>query len=103
MKSIQYLGANKLGVIDVPVPETPTGWAKIKVSHSGICGTDLNIYSGGHPRAKAPLIMGHEFSGILENDTDTLKKGTPVTIYPLISCGKCFIFMDSAWSMECFR
>ena len=89
MKAIQYLGANKLAVTDVPVPETPTGWAKIKVSHSGICGTDLNIYSGGHPRAKAPLIMGHEFSGILENDTDTLKKGTPVTIYPLISCGEC--------------
>ena len=89
MKAIQYLGANKLEVTNVPMPEAPEGWALIKVSHSGICGTDLNIYGGGHPRAKAPLIMGHEFSGILEYDTDTMKKGDRVTIYPLISCGKC--------------
>lgn len=89
MKAIQYLGANHIGVNGIPVPETPKGWAKIKVSHAGICGTDLNIYAGTHPRAKAPLVMGHEFSGILENDTSVLKKGERVTVYPLISCGRC--------------
>lgn len=87
MKAIQYLGASRIGVNDIPIPETPKGWAKIKVSHAGICGTDLNIYAGTHPRAKAPLVMGHEFSGILENDTAALKKGERVTVYPLISCG----------------
>jgi len=89
MKAIQYLGANKIGTVDIPEREVPQGWAKIKVSHAGICGSDLNIYAGTHPRAKAPLVMGHEFSGTLENDTPVLKKGTPVTIYPLISCGRC--------------
>lgn len=89
MKAISYLGANKLGVRELDVPQTPEGWAKIKVAYSGICGTDLNIYAGTHPRAKAPLIMGHEFSGILENDAGGLKKGDAVTVYPLISCGKC--------------
>nr|AGS53674.1 threonine dehydrogenase [uncultured bacterium contig00097] len=89
MKAIRYLGANKLELQDVPCPETPSGWARIKVSHSGICGTDLNIYGGGHPRAQAPLTMGHEFSGTLENDVDRFKSGAPVTIYPLISCGTC--------------
>lgn len=89
MKAIQFLGANQLGVMDVPIPEIPKGWARIKVSHSGICGTDINIYAGTHPRAKAPLIMGHEFSGTLENDTGAMKKGDRVTVYPLISCGKC--------------
>ena len=89
MKAIQFLGANQIGVNDIPVPETPEGWARIKVSHAGICGTDLNIYAGTHPRAKPPLVMGHEFSGILENDTSVLKKGERVTVYPLISCGHC--------------
>lgn len=89
MKAIQYLGASRIGVNDILIPETPRGWAKIKVSHAGICGTDLNIYAGTHPRAKAPLVMGHEFSGILENDTAALKKGERVTVYPLISCGHC--------------
>lgn len=89
MKAIQFLGANKIGLNNVPTPETPKGWAKIKVSYAGICGTDLNIYAGTHPRAKAPLIMGHEFSGILENNTSVMKKGERVTVYPLISCGGC--------------
>ena len=89
MKAIQYLGSNHIELVDAPIPDTPKGWAKIKVSHAGICGTDLNIYAGTHPRAKAPLIIGHEFSGILENDTSVLKKGERVTVYPLISCGHC--------------
>jgi (R,R)-butanediol dehydrogenase / meso-butanediol dehydrogenase / diacetyl reductase len=60
------------------------------VSHAGICGTDLNIYAGTHPRAKAPLIMGHEFSGMMESDNvPGIPKGTRVTVYPLLSCGNC--------------
>lgn len=89
MKAIQYLGANKIEVRDIEMPKVPEGFALVKVSHAGICGTDLNIYAGTHPRAKAPLVMGHEFSGVLENDTKYMKKGTRVTVYPLISCGAC--------------
>ena len=89
MKAIQYVDANKISVNDIPMPEVKEGWGLIKVSHAGICGTDLNIYMGTHPRAKAPLVIGHEFSGVLENDICGLKKGTRVTAYPLISCGNC--------------
>ncbi|MCL2852774.1 MAG: alcohol dehydrogenase catalytic domain-containing protein [Defluviitaleaceae bacterium] len=89
MKSIQYLGANQLGIVDTSIPEIPQGWARIKVSHAGICGGDLNIYAGTHPRAKVSLIMGHEFSGILDSDAGKFKKGDPVAVFPLISCGNC--------------
>ena len=61
MKAIQFLDANKIGVCDVERPSVSEGWALIKVSHSGICGTDLNIYAGTHPRAKAPLTMYMNF------------------------------------------
>lgn len=89
MKAIQFLAPNTIGVNEVPMPKVPEGWALVKVSHTGICGTDLNIYAGTHPRAKAPLIMGHEFSGVMAQDIDGLPKGTRVTVYPLISCMKC--------------
>jgi len=89
MKAIQFLGPNKIGVNDVPMPKVPDGWVLVKVSYAGICGTDLNIYAGTHPRAKAPLIMGHEFSGVIAQDTDEFPKGTRITVYPLISCMKC--------------
>lgn len=89
MKAIVYEGAHSLAVRDMPMPQVPEGWAMVKISHAGICGTDLSIYGGTHPRAKAPLIMGHEFSGTLLQDTPALPKGTRVTAYPLLSCGQC--------------
>lgn len=89
MKAIVYVASNKLEVLDIKKPQEKEGWAIVKVSHAGICGTDLNIYAGTHPRAKAPLVMGHEFSGTMESDLPNLPKGTRVTIYPLLSCEKC--------------
>lgn len=90
MKAIIYEGPNKISVKDITKPVPKDGWAIIKVSHAGICGTDLNIYAGTHPRAKAPLVMGHEFSGTMESkNIPGLPKGTRVTVYPLLSCGKC--------------
>ena len=90
MQAIVYEGPNHLEVKDVPMPVLKEGWAMVKVSHGGICGTDLHIYAGAHPRAKAPLVMGHEFSGTLESDNvPGIAKGSRVTVYPLLSCGHC--------------
>lgn len=89
MKAIVYEGANRIAVKDVPMPQVSEGWALVKVSHAGICGTDLNIYAGTHPRAKAPLIIGHEFSGEMAQDAPGFPKGTRVTVYPLLSCKTC--------------
>ena len=63
---------------------------RIKVAYVGVCGSDMNIYQGAHPRAKAPLVMGHEFSGTLVKGHPTLPEGTPVTVYPLLSC--CLLY-----------
>ncbi|MGI6160867.1 MAG: zinc-dependent alcohol dehydrogenase [Christensenellales bacterium] len=89
MKAILYQGPNTIAVKDIDMPTPPEGWGLIKVSHAGICGTDLNIYAGTHPRAKAPLAMGHEFSGYMAEDAPGLKKGTRVAVFPLLSCGEC--------------
>lgn len=89
MKSIVYVGPNEIEYKDMNKPESKEGWSTIKISHSGICGGDLNIYYGTHPRAKAPLIMGHEFSGYIDDEDSIYPKGTLVTINPLISCGNC--------------
>ena len=89
MKAIQYIDAGKIAVNEIEAPKVKDGWGLIKVACAGICGTDLNIYAGTHPRARAPLTMGHEFSGEMAADAPGLPKGTRVTVYPLISCGEC--------------
>lgn len=80
--------ANKIITDQIPIPQREAGWATIKVDYCGICGTDLNIYGGEHPRAKGPLVMGHEFAGTLVDHPD-MKAGTPVTVRPILSCGTC--------------
>lgn len=89
MKAVVFCGPHEVEMRDVPIPAVPEGWALIKVSHAGICGSDLTIFAGAHPRAKAPLVMGHEFSGYLEQDIPGMKKGTLVCVDPLLSCGHC--------------
>jgi threonine dehydrogenase-like Zn-dependent dehydrogenase len=51
----------------------------------------MMIYFGKHPRAKAPLAMGHEFSGVIEeiNSESLFNVGDRIVIEPTISCGKC--------------
>ena len=89
MRAIKFLGANQIAKVEAKEPVVVTGEAKLKVAYAGICGSDINIYGGTHPRAKAGLIMGHEFSGTLCADAGEFKKGDRVAVYPLISCGKC--------------
>ena len=89
MKSIIYKGAGEVASEEKAVPAPGAGEVLIKVAYAGICGSDMFIYQGTHPRAQAPLVMGHEFSGVIEAGHPTLAKGTPVTVYPLLSCGQC--------------
>lgn len=91
MKTLQYLGNASIGLGEKPIPETGPDEVLIKVAYAGICGTDMHIADGFHPRAKAGLTMGHEFSGTVEKagEKTSFSKGDRVIVEPLISCGVC--------------
>jgi 2-desacetyl-2-hydroxyethyl bacteriochlorophyllide A dehydrogenase len=91
MRALFYLGKNNCAVQDAPMPQPGPGQVQIQVQYGGICGTDLSIMAGKHPRAKAPLIMGHEFAGVVSRShSPGLEPGDPVVVEPLISCGHCY-------------
>jgi L-iditol 2-dehydrogenase len=71
-----------LALDDVAEPQVPAGHALVRITHSGLCGTDLKIYKGAI-RAQYPLIMGHEMVGELPG-------GERVIIDPVLYCGACF-------------
>lgn len=76
------------GKVDSPVPGE--GDVLVCVTHSGICGTDLEIYSGGIP-VDYPRIMGHEMIGeIAETAGKGLGVGTRVIVDPVTYCGTCY-------------
>lgn len=89
MKALIYAGPKQAVLKDIPEPEAKENAVKIDVKYCGVCGSDIGIYLGTHPRAKAPLVFGHEFLGIVEKDGKKFKKGDRVVPYPLLSCGHC--------------
>lgn len=93
MRAAVYFGKENIQIRDWPAPEPGEGEVVVRVRYTGICGTDMAIYAGMHPRATPPLVPGHEIFGCVEalsTNTDcSLHVGTRVVIYPLISCGRC--------------
>ena len=85
----------KPGEFEIDQAEKPTpgkGEILLKVVRCGVCGSDPTIYRGLHPYAKKSLVMGHEFSGTVEElgeNVRHLKKGQRVTAIPHVVCGKC--------------
>ncbi len=91
MKAIVWTKPNEIELKEVPIPQPKEGWALVKTAYGGICGSDITIKSGKHPRAKAPLILGHELVGtIVElNGKSNLSEGERVVLEPLLACGEC--------------
>ena len=72
---------------------TPTRGARdvlVRVTHSGICGTDYKIFNGSIP-VRYPRIMGHEMAGeVVDAGEAPLKAGDHVIVDPELWCGLCF-------------
>jgi (R,R)-butanediol dehydrogenase/meso-butanediol dehydrogenase/diacetyl reductase len=92
MKAIVWLEKDRIEIREVPVPKPAANEVLIRVGWTGICGSDLTIVGGHHPRAKAPLILGHEFMGTVADPLPAgaaFKSGQRVVVEPLLACGKC--------------
>lgn len=95
MKAVTWQAKRKLLVEQVPDPviQHPTD-AIIKVTSSGICGSDLHLYEVMGPFMGKGDILGHEPMGIVQevgSKVKNIKVGDRVVIPFNISCGSCFM------------
>ena len=58
-------GEDQMVYQDIPEPEATGDLVKIKIAYSGVCGTDLHAFKGTYASTKPPVVLGHEFSGIV--------------------------------------
>jgi L-iditol 2-dehydrogenase len=101
MLAARLHGAKDLCVEQVPHPGPPgRGQVLLRVRCTGICGSDLHSYLDariGDTSIRSPLILGHEFSGVVEaagpdsldGHFQPLKPGTRVAVDPAQPCGRC--------------
>ncbi len=92
MRTLVYVEPHRLEIQDSPTPAPRATEVIVKVEASGVCGSDLHGYLGRSLNRKPPLVMGHEFAGVVAGVGEAvsdLAVGTAVTVYPLITCGRC--------------
>jgi len=89
MKVVRLHAPNDLRLHDEPVPVPGPSETLLHVRAVGICGTDLRWFGEdrvGDARLNKPLILGHEFSGVI---ADGPRQGERVAVDPAIPCHVC--------------
>lgn len=104
MKAVTWQGKRNVRVDEVPDPkiEKPTD-AVIRVTSTGICGSDLHLYEVLGAFIDPGDILGHEPMGIVEevgSEVGNLKPGDRVVVPFNISCGHCY-YCDQKLYSQC--
>lgn len=92
MKALVLKQAFQLELEEVPVPQVPEGYARVKMAAISICGSDFHAYRGNSLLLTYPRILGHELCGYVDQingDAGDLKPGDKVAVLPYLSCGEC--------------
>src|SRR6201982_4032182 len=70
-----FSGYGGLQQVEWPKPQTAKDRMLVRVTAAGVTPLEYTVLSGGHPRAKAPLVLGNEGAGVIEDGGDS---GLPV-------------------------
>ena len=102
MKALCWHGHGDVRVDTVPDPKLkdPTD-AIVKITASGICGSDLHLLDGYMPTMQSGDILGHEPMGVVVevgSAVTKLKKGDRVVVPFVIACGDCFFCKKTLFS-----
>lgn len=102
MKALCWHGTGDVRVDSVPDPKIQDPRDIIvRITASGICGSDLHLFDGFMPTMESGDILGHEPMGeVVEVGAaiTTLKKGDRVVVPFVIACGSCFFCQKKLYS-----
>jgi NADPH:quinone reductase len=63
-----YVGLQQ---IELPKPQSAKDKVLVRITAAGVTPLDHTILTGGHPRAKPPLVLGNEGVGVIEDAGDS--------------------------------
>ncbi len=82
----------KFQIVESDLPQLKEDEVLVTVKNCGICGSDIHAYTGQQPFMRPPLVLGHEFSGVVDAvgaDVQGVEPGARVTVEPSLVCHEC--------------
>jgi NADPH:quinone reductase-like Zn-dependent oxidoreductase len=67
MRAESFTGYGGLKLVEVPRPTLAAGRVLVRITAAGVSPLDHTILAGGYPRATAPLVLGNEGAGVVED------------------------------------
>lgn len=92
MRALVFRGPWEIGVEERPDADPGPGGVLVRVTATGICGSDVHGFTGENGRRHPGQVMGHETVGrvaALGPGTAGPEPGSVVTVNPVIACGGC--------------
>jgi 2-desacetyl-2-hydroxyethyl bacteriochlorophyllide A dehydrogenase len=89
MKAVLFEKPGTLTLTTRPLRRLGHGELLVKVDVCGICGTDVHIVEGSS-RSSPPLVLGHEYAGVVTDGESKEMIGKRVAVDPNICCGACY-------------
>ncbi len=97
MRAFVITGPGQAEVRDIDPPVPGPGQVVVDVERAGVCGTDMEFFSGhmaylGTGEARYPVRIGHEWSGVVSRAGDAAARpwlGRRVTGDTMLGCGRC--------------
>lgn len=96
-------GDIRLVEIDKPIPGR--GEALVRIGEVGVCASDVHWYNEGRigeTVINGPLILGHEFAGVVEDvgqGVTAVNPGDRVAVEPAIHCSKCDMCLEGRFNI----
>ncbi len=90
LKAVFYYDSDDVRCMDIPVPRVGPGEMLVEMKACGICGSDLMEW---YLRSRAPLVLGHEPSGIVSivgEDVKEFRVGDRVFVHHHVACLTCY-------------
>lgn len=102
MKTLYYPAFNELIITDRPIPAIKDHEVLVAVAACGICGSELESFAHQSVKRTPPIIMGHEFSGIVVavgKRVTHCKVDDTVVSNAIVACGECSACKNGATNL----
>ncbi len=93
MKALVIDGIGRSSLREVGDDAPGAGEVLLDIQVVGLCGSDLNTFTGANPLVQLPRIPGHEISAVIRGRgrgiDPSLTEGRRVIVMPYTACGEC--------------